>query len=334
MAPKLHITVSDGSSYPPTRSIQVNTAKSTHIKTPGFEGEVRVWIKGFNGDEGDDEELYFGHYKERGEKRDLTYAISIRGTFNEDLNGDDLLFGNVFERPIKDHLPWGTSVAMRFTSYIDPTLIHDVYADKPWAMSPVLSCMSVLSLSSGGGQQSSKNQDVVLHEDSWKYFQSHDEEFAEKEEDKPQDRLERQKWFSSQERRERIVLTKGTEVGMEFSNGLVDFSKLSLNLPHPISMQIPLLQYWDGQPVIYVCRKRTPSGKSPVSSEGMLFSISFEIVDEEAIENLEAKGGSVLAVKDIGKQATGKKDDEDDKEEEEEEEGEFHDAEGISDDVD
>lgn len=32
----------------------------------------------------------------------------------EEVNGDDILFGNVFEHPIKDHLPWGTSIATKF----------------------------------------------------------------------------------------------------------------------------------------------------------------------------------------------------------------------------
>lgn len=27
--------------------------------------------------------------------------------------GDDLVFGNVFEKPIKDSLPWGTAVAVK-----------------------------------------------------------------------------------------------------------------------------------------------------------------------------------------------------------------------------
>ena len=78
MAPKLRISVSRDTAYPPTHPIEINTTTPTKIKTEGFEGEIRVWIKGYNGDANDGEE-YFDHVHERGEKRNLTYAISLRG---------------------------------------------------------------------------------------------------------------------------------------------------------------------------------------------------------------------------------------------------------------
>ena len=87
-------------------------------------------------------------------------------------------------------------------SYIDPTLEFDIYADKPWAMSPVLACMSVLTLSES---QSKEAQQVVMHEQSSSYLRSQDHELPEHEEGK-QDRLERQRWFTSGEKRENVVL--------------------------------------------------------------------------------------------------------------------------------
>ena len=65
-------------------------------------------------------------------------------------------------------------------------------------------------------------------------------------------------------------------------------------------MQIPLLQYWDGQPVVYVCRKRPETGKSPVGKEGMFFSVGIEIVDEDVISDLESRGGEVLDLHELG----------------------------------
>ena len=81
-------------------------------------------------------------------------------------------------------------------------------------------------------------------------------------------------------------------------------------------MQIPLLQYWDGQPVIYVCRKRAKPGTSPVDSEGAYFSVGFEIIDEDAIEALEEKGGEVLWLADIGKEEKASGKDEEDSDDE------------------
>lgn len=45
------------------------------------------------------------------------------------------MFGNYWDQPIRAHLPYGTSIALNFISTIvDPSLQHDLYADKPVAL--------------------------------------------------------------------------------------------------------------------------------------------------------------------------------------------------------
>jgi hypothetical protein len=57
-------------------------------------------------------------------------------------------------------------------------------------------------------------------------------------------------------------------------------------------MTFPLLQYWDGQPVTYVCKRRAKEGEA--QDEGTVYwAVAIEIVDEEAIKELEERGGSV-----------------------------------------
>lgn len=75
--PRLRILVSTpNQAYPPKQPLGVNSPSPTEIKTPGFEGEMSVWIKDFQGDdkkgEGDE---YFGREGRGG----MTYAIVIRG---------------------------------------------------------------------------------------------------------------------------------------------------------------------------------------------------------------------------------------------------------------
>lgn len=65
-----------------------------------------------------------------------------------------------------------------------------------------------------------------------------------------------------------------------------DFNTLSISLPPPFALQIPLTRYWDGQPVTYVCQKRGTPGQDVV------FSVGFEIVDEELKKALKDKGAS------------------------------------------
>jgi hypothetical protein len=38
----------------------------------------------------------------------------MKGKFLEDVDADQVLWGNVFEHPIRDNLPWGTAIATKF----------------------------------------------------------------------------------------------------------------------------------------------------------------------------------------------------------------------------
>lgn len=71
-----------------------------------------------------------------------------------------------------------------------------------------------------------------------------------------------------------------------------DFNTLSLSLPAGFNMTFPLLKYWDGQPVTYVCQRRGTATSASGPADGKVFwSVAFEIVDEEAKRELEKRGG-------------------------------------------
>ena len=97
-------------------------------------------MKGYEGDhKGGEGDEYFGQEGREG----MTYAIVMRGMslflfaflspslgrwkkrldedrrlmigkFLEDVDADQVLWGNVFEHPIRDNLPWGTAIATKF----------------------------------------------------------------------------------------------------------------------------------------------------------------------------------------------------------------------------
>jgi hypothetical protein len=77
MAPKLRVVISSPTSqYPPHEPINVNSPKPTPLKTDQFEGEISVWIKGYEGDhKGGEGDEYFNDPERAG----MTYAIVIRG---------------------------------------------------------------------------------------------------------------------------------------------------------------------------------------------------------------------------------------------------------------
>ncbi|ORY22827.1 hypothetical protein BCR39DRAFT_487597 [Naematelia encephala] len=295
MAPKLRVLVSSATAYPPSSPITVNSTSPTPIKTDHFDGEISVYIKDYNGDhQGGDGSVYFSS---KG-RESMTYGIVVRGHFLEEINADDVVFGNVFEKSVKDHLPWGTSIATKFMYFVDPTLEIDIYADKPWALSPTLACMNYLSLGT------SKPEGHVVEEDSLPELKIL-YEGSSSPPDAPSDEKShvsaRRKWLGNAENRKNTTITSDTQVGLEFCNGLLDFNTLSATLPQPFRLQVPLLKYWDGQPVTYVCQKRHEKGESPVGGDRVYFSVAFEIVDEEAKKALEKRGGKAS---DLAKDAT------------------------------
>lgn len=86
-----------------------------------------------------------------------------------------------------------------------------------------------------------------------------------------------------------------------------DFNTLSARLPPPFSLTFPLLQYWDGQPVTYVCKRRANTEEGEEQDQGTVyFAVAFEIVDEEAIEGLKSKGGDVQGGNGTGAEEVGK----------------------------
>lgn len=67
------------------------------------------------------------------------YSISFSFTPKEDISGNDLVFGNDFDNPLRDRLPVGFNAALRLVKWtIDPSIDGDAYADKPYLFSPAL----------------------------------------------------------------------------------------------------------------------------------------------------------------------------------------------------
>ncbi|KAK8864711.1 hypothetical protein IAR55_001965 [Kwoniella newhampshirensis] len=326
MTPKLRVLIPSSSSggkskgYPPLTPCPVNSPTPTPLETEGFKGNIWVWVKGYNGDEkkGDGEEYF---EVEEGGRKGMTYGIVVRGHFLKDVGGDEVVFGNVFERPIRDSLPWGTSIATKFMYFIDPVMECDIYADKPWALSPALATMSHLSLDS-----SAQNDDqLYIDEDSLDFIREKTKGEVPQVEGEKNEVGARRKWLGKKENRESVKLVKDVEVGMEFCNGLLDFNTLSATLPPPSTLQIPLLKYWDGQPVTYVCQRRPKDPKSnPVGTQEVFWSVAFEIVDEDARKKLEKKGKTIV------RPGGGVESDDNEAEKKGEEKGD----EGVSDDVD
>ncbi|KAF9110766.1 hypothetical protein BGX27_005910 [Mortierella sp. AM989] len=72
-------------------------------------------------------------------------SVQISGRFKREWRGDQIVFGNQFERPLR--LPPFSSIALKFIQFIDPGLKADIYSERPWAFSPLLATMNTVNVS-------------------------------------------------------------------------------------------------------------------------------------------------------------------------------------------
>ncbi|CAH7686942.1 hypothetical protein BY996DRAFT_6432334 [Phakopsora pachyrhizi] len=234
------------------------------IKTNSFEGEV----KNFADDEGeiyrDAESKYFLRWT------DATWSIQVQGRFLKPTSVDECVFGNVFEKPIRDRLPYGTALALKTISYIDPSLETDLYADQPWAWSPLLATMNYFRterlesddspLPAWNGNRPEEDCTSIAVNRNMNISKPH----------------LRRKFFGSVNNR--LAATMGPRINADFANGFLDFSTLSLVVP-VVNVSFNLAKLWDGQPVRYICKSRY--------TNETYFIVEFQIAALEADNNLE-----------------------------------------------
>ena len=111
MAPSLHISA--GKDKDNLSPVAVNhDDKAIWIDSPSFRGRATVRIKDFTGfdPEGVEHKSDSSYFNEK-YRKGITWSIQIQGRFLKEVNTNDVVFGNQFDKPIKDHLPYGTSVA-------------------------------------------------------------------------------------------------------------------------------------------------------------------------------------------------------------------------------
>ncbi|CBQ68626.1 conserved hypothetical protein [Sporisorium reilianum SRZ2] len=280
MAPSLKISA--GPSVDALTTVAVNHDDApTEINTPLFQGRITVRIKNFTGsDPSGVAHLQDTPYFDAGHGKGQNWSMQIQGRFKTPVNADDLVFGNEFDKPIKDHLPYGTSVALQFVKLVDPNLEHDLYAQRPHAWSPYLATMPRINA-------------VACDKDDfadWPAFPTHPEyvqdditslippELAQKEKDtvanfKGIDKAHeyRQRFLGNRAHRQQITIDQSHIITADFFNGFLDFNDLTLHIPFSGGLKFDLKKYWDGQPVRYICKDR--------KNDKVFFVIQFDIVD-------------------------------------------------------
>lgn len=183
------------------------------------------------------------------------YSIAFSFKPTEDINGDDLVFGNDFDHSISKNLPPGFGTAMKIVQWaVDPGLEADVYSERPWLYGRFLSSIDTLSLGAPNETASEpEQQDMPVFDDQIGILVNEGGVGTglklREEHNVPATSAARKKYFLTEAKRKEFVLEKGKEVRADFGNGYLDFNEFSLRLP---GFHLPIMSYWDGQPLRYV----------------------------------------------------------------------------------
>ena len=129
-----HLRVVAGPSLDSLVPISVNTGRAHDVSSPLFVGKIAAYIKDFPDENGN---VLSSEYFERPERKGVTWSIQVQGAFSrttplrttpphplrvgrflDNHCADDILFGNVFDRPLK--LPWGFGAVLKFMKYVPP----------------------------------------------------------------------------------------------------------------------------------------------------------------------------------------------------------------------
>ena len=179
---------------------------------------------------------YFDHPLHKSDQ----YSIAFSFIPKQDINGDDLLWGNDFDRPIRDRLPPGFDYAFKLAKWwVDPGLEQDARADKPWIFGPALSSWNVLRVGekvAGDARKDDKaawklpNADSFGDEVVLEGGEGSGEELRSSQ-GVPADSSARKKFFLTPENRSSFTFEKGRVYQTDFGNPHLDFNDFTLNLP-------------------------------------------------------------------------------------------------------
>ncbi|KAF2230341.1 DUF1769-domain-containing protein [Viridothelium virens] len=270
MAHRFVLRVTGGPAYDPSThtTIPVNSQKPTKISNEHIDATVDVNIQGYRG-------LPHGspntspYFSSPEHKADL-YNISFNFTPKTSISGNDLVFGNDFDHPIRDRLPPGFSTAFNIVKWmIDPGLDGDPYADEPYLYGPLLSSINILEIGEKEREKEVENteedEDDILDEGA---VGSGEE--VRQQSGMPDDAKTRKKYYLTEANRKNFTFEEGREYKCDFFNPYLDFNEFSLCLP---GFHINIIKYWDGQPLRYVLRNK--------ATGDLLFVLVFTLVPAE-----------------------------------------------------
>lgn len=166
---------------------------------------------------------YFKHPLHEQDKYSIAFSFIVK----EPVNGDDLVFGNDFDYPIRDLLPMGFNMGLHIVKWtLDPSIRGDVYADKPYLYSPALASWNQFCI---GDKDPSTDQALVKEQIVEESAQERDGADVRTRLHIPSTAAARRKHFQSQESRQAFEFEPGRLYMADFGNQYLNFSGMYMS---------------------------------------------------------------------------------------------------------
>ncbi|KAJ9643986.1 hypothetical protein H2199_003852 [Coniosporium tulheliwenetii] len=289
---KYMLKVTAGPNYDPSthHPVHVNTPAPLKISSEHIDASINVRIQDYRGlpKGSPSTSPYFTHPSHTHDRYSIAFTFALKQT----LNGNDVVFGNDFDHPIRDRLPPGFNTAFRIVKWmIDPGLDGDVYADEPYLYGPLLSSINIFRVGNSlvgkkedGGEGEEKAEDGSSAQ---KALEAETAAAGEEVSDSDVVVLEEGAEGDGQAAREAAHVPADAAARKKYfcrSRGGTSFSlrrggQFALKLP---GFTLPIVRYWDGQPLRYVLKNR--------ATNTPLFVIVFTLVPAEEVDQAEGGG--------------------------------------------
>lgn len=287
--PKYRLRVTAGPEYDPSthKIVPVNAPETLTFENDHIIISVAVRLRNFTGFPASSPQTssYFEHPLHTWDQ----YSISFSFIPKVDIPGDELVFGNDFDRPIRDRLPPGFNQALRIVKWwIDPGLEGDAYADKPYLYGPALSswnyfriCDKIISDDKMSDKEAWKLPNATsFHETVVEEGAEGDGEEARDDAGLPDTNTARQKHFLTKAHLESFTFEKGRLYQTDFGNAYLDFNDFSLKLP---GFSLNVLGYVDSKTheLRYTLKNRSTDEVYCIVMFTLLFGEELEQVEKE-----------------------------------------------------
>lgn len=295
MAEKYLLRVSAGPAYDPSthKIVNVNSADPLRISGEWGEADLHVRIRNYRGlPKGSPPTCpYFDHALHKSDQYSICFDLLPKSA----IPGNELLFGNDFDEPIRDRLPPGFGKAFKLVKWvIDPGLEGDPYADQPHLYGPALSSINILRVGEKKSSLGGHAADAAQTADGDVIEEGGDGDGQKIRDDMgvPKEAGARKKFFLDEEKRKQWEFEAGRLYRVDFFNPYLDFNDFSLKLP---GFSLPILKFLDARDIKshnlrYVLRHRS-TGK-------VYFVVVFAVM---LLEDLANEAANEAAEKDAKK---------------------------------